>query len=140
MQQHGSKFFATYPPHNPRGQKVKIQLFFRTWSCCTWMQQHGSNYFVLRPPSTTPPTSRPGVVVNRSKFNFFSEHDHDAYLKGITNAAKEQIFCPRPAPHTTLGVKVQFCEKMVMLHFKLKGITKLMQQHGSKFFCHIPSP
>ena len=94
------------------------------------MQQHGSKYFTRKKP-------HPKCVL-KSQNSTFSEYGCVSYqIKGNdtcnnmvvnslpTNPSADPLPSPPPPRHWGLcqKVKIQFFQDMVMLHFKLKGIT-----------------
>ena len=90
------------------------------------MQQHGSKYLPVASPP--PPSPDPEDRV-KGRILTFSEHGHVAYQIKGNQVCSTMVANILPAvPDLALGVgskgQNSTCSHIVMLHIKLKGITK----------------
>ena len=141
MQQHGSKYFARSPPHDPRGWGKKVKFnFVRTWS------EHGHVAYQIKghyecsnmvanillaerkPPLPPPPPPEPGSG-STGQNSTFSKFGHVAYtVKGnheFSNMVVNTLLTIPPPPRPQgMGSKdqIQLCHIIIMLHIKFKGI------------------
>ena len=121
--QHGSKYYARRPPpHDPGGQKVKIQLFQNMVILHIKLKAIMNGKYFARSPSPPP---HPRV----KRFNLtFAEHDHVAYqIKGNRECRNmvANILPAAPSPHRRS--KFNFFRTWSCCTSK----ESRMQQHGS---------
>ena len=158
MQQHGSNYFirrhkptTTRPtPINPPtltfGVGSKIN-FFRTWSCCMSNQMESNKYSNMVANILSADLTPEPWVASKGQNLPFSEHGHVAfqiYLNHECSNMVANILHADPLSPTleveSKGSKVNFFQKMVMLHIKFSGITSAST--GKQIFCpqQFPTP